>query len=63
MKIARKGVTCPSTKMAQRATQNVSEEEKYRIWTQVQKTDGKENCPITRIKREYQMQTLNIETD
>jgi len=37
MKIARMGVTCPSTKMAQRMTQNVSEE-KYRIWMQLQET-------------------------
>jgi hypothetical protein len=25
--------------------------------------DRKENCPITKIKGEYQMQALNIETD
>jgi hypothetical protein len=37
MKIARMGVTVPSTKMAQRATQNVSEE-KYHVWMQLQKT-------------------------
>jgi len=37
MKIARTGVTCQSTKLVQRATQNVSEE-KYRIWMQLQKT-------------------------
>jgi hypothetical protein len=37
MKIATTGVTCPSTKIAQTAAQNVSGEEKYRIWTQLQK--------------------------
>jgi len=37
MKIARTGVTCPSSKMAQRATRNVSEE-KCRIWMVLQMT-------------------------
>jgi hypothetical protein len=37
MKIARTGVTGPSTRMAQKATQNVSVE-KYRIWMLLQMT-------------------------
>ena len=37
MKIARTGVTGPSTRMAQRATQNVSVE-KYLIWMLLQVT-------------------------
>ena len=37
MKIARAEVTGPSTRMAQRANQNVSEE-KYRIWMLLQMT-------------------------